>query len=145
MIYKKMKDKIYVRMDPEDELIGTVLAVCKKEGIASAIYQGIGGCKEITRLGYSRKTDAYEEQTIRGNLDMGSVLGNITTDTYGKLCHHTHTVFSCVDERDEVKVYAGHTLRAVVSYAAEIVIQPVEEGMISRVVDPENGAQIWKF
>ena len=36
---------IIIRMDKGDEIISTILGICQKEQIASAIFSGIGGCK----------------------------------------------------------------------------------------------------
>ena len=44
MEYRKYGETYYVRMDRGDEIIGGIPALCQKEGIASAVFSGIGGC-----------------------------------------------------------------------------------------------------
>ena len=44
MEYAKFDKTIYIRADKGDEIIGSILSVCKKENIQSAIFSGIGGC-----------------------------------------------------------------------------------------------------
>lgn len=46
MDYRKIGDFYYLRMDRDDEIISKILEICKKEKISSAIFSGIGGCKE---------------------------------------------------------------------------------------------------
>jgi predicted DNA-binding protein with PD1-like motif len=47
MEYRKIGDNYYIRMDRGDEIISTLLAVCEKESIPSAVFSGIGGCYGI--------------------------------------------------------------------------------------------------
>lgn len=144
MEYAKIDNKIFVRMDRGEEIISTLLGICKTESIHTATFTGIGGCSEVTKLTYRPSSDSYEEHIVKSNLDVALIHGNITTDETGILCHHTHSVMSYTKENDETEILAGHTLRAVVSYAAEITLTPVN-GRITRTVNPENGAQIWHF
>lgn len=43
MDYRKFGETYYIRMDKGDEIISTILGICQKEQIASAIFSGIGG------------------------------------------------------------------------------------------------------
>ena len=45
MEYRKIGDNYYVRMDRGDEIISTLLEICEKESIPSAVFSGIGGCE----------------------------------------------------------------------------------------------------
>ena len=44
MDYRKIGSTIYIRMDRGDEVIASILDICKNEHIQSATYNGIGGC-----------------------------------------------------------------------------------------------------
>ena len=44
MDYKMYGGTVYIRMDKGDEIVSSLLGLCKAEGIASAIFIGIGGC-----------------------------------------------------------------------------------------------------
>ena len=41
MDYRKFGETYYIRMDKGDEIISTILGICQKEQIASAIFSGI--------------------------------------------------------------------------------------------------------
>ena len=45
MDYRKLGETYYIRMDKGDEIIRTILEICQKEQITSAIFSGIGGCR----------------------------------------------------------------------------------------------------
>ena len=53
MDYRNFNNTIYIRMDRGDEIIGTIIEICRKEHISSAIFSGIGGCGNS---GFRRKT-----------------------------------------------------------------------------------------
>ena len=40
MDYRKFGECYYIRMDRDDEIISTILEICKKENIRSALFQG---------------------------------------------------------------------------------------------------------
>ena len=44
MDYRKLGDTWYVRIDRGEEIVACLLTLCRREGIASATYSGIGGC-----------------------------------------------------------------------------------------------------
>ena len=46
MDFRRFDQTYYIRMDKGDEIIGTLLEICRKEKIASAVFSGIGGCSE---------------------------------------------------------------------------------------------------
>lgn len=144
MEYQKIDNKIFVRLDRGDEIISSVLGICKAEGVDSATFTGIGGCSEVLKLTHRPASDAYEEHLVKEVLDIALIHGNITVDTTGTLCHHTHSIMTYTKENNQTEILAGHTLRVIVSYAAEIMITPLSQTII-RTVDPENGAQIWHF
>ena len=144
MDYKRMGDTVYIRMDRDDEMIGGVLDVCKKERIPSATFTRIGGCGEAQIQTFMPETRSFETQTIRGMLELVSLTGNIVSDEQNELHHHTHAVFSYKDG-EQHRFAAGHMKSITVSYTAEIVLTPVIGGVIKRQYDPETGTGFWSF
>ena len=118
MDYRKYAETYYVRMDKGDEIIRCILALCRKENIASAVFSGIGGCS------------GAEIQTL--------------TDAAGNYYHHTHAVFSYKDGSRHCMA-AGHIRSITVMYTAEIELRPVIGGAIKRKYDAETGTGFWDF
>ncbi len=131
-------------MDRDDEIIGCILDVCKKEKILSATFSGIGGCGEAQVQTYLPETNTFHMQTIRGMLELISLTGNIISDENSDLYHHTHAMFSFKDGEKHC-VAAGHIKSITVSYTAEIELRPVVGGIIKRKFDPETGTGFWNF
>lgn len=83
MDHRRVGDAIYIRMDRGDEIIRCVLDVCRKEGVESATYSGIGGCGEAQIQTYIPETNTFETQTLHGMLELVSLTGNVITDEQG--------------------------------------------------------------
>lgn len=144
MEYRRFGETYYVRLDRGDEIISSILDVCRAEHIGSAIYTGIGGCGEAQIQTYLPETNEFEMQTLAGMLELVSLTGNVISDDAGELYHHTHALLS-YKEREEHRVAAGHIRSITVSYTAEIELRPVVGGVIMRQHDPETGTGFWSF
>lgn len=144
MEYRRFGETYYVRLDRGDEIISSILDVCRAEHIGSAIYTGIGGCGEAQIQTYLPETNEFEMQTLAGMLELVSLTGNVISDDAGELYHHTHALLS-YKEGEEHRVAAGHVRSITVSYTAEIDLRPVVGGVIMRQYDPETGTGFWSF
>lgn len=144
MDYRKFGECYYIRMDRDDEIISTILEICKKENIKSAIFSGIGGCKDAEIQTFIPETGSFEEQHISGMLELASLNGNVVTDKNDVYYHHTHAVFSYKDGEKHCMA-AGHMKSITVLYTAEIELRPVTGGTIKRKYDSETGTGFWDF
>ena len=144
MEYRKFEDAYYIRLDRGDEVISSILDVCKKEGIESATYSGIGGCSEAQIQTFRPETNDFETRTLTGMLELASLSGNVISDDEGSLGHHTHAVFAYKDG-DEHRVAAGHVKSTTILYTGEIELRPVVGGTIGKQYDPETGTGFWSF
>ena len=143
MDHRKFNGIIYVRIDKGEEIISELLRVCRKEGVRSAVFCGIGGCGHAELQTFIPEKGEFETETADGMLELVNITGNITTDD-GRLSHHTHAIFSYKDGAEH-KTAAGHLKAATVLYTAEIELRPVAGGAIGRKHDPETGTGFWSF
>ena len=74
MEYKKIGETYYVRMDRDDEVIEKILEVCHKESITSAVFSGIGGCKNAELQLFIPDTGCFESLTYTPLLSRKSSL-----------------------------------------------------------------------
>ena len=128
MEYAEFGGTYYVRMDKGDEIISSILDVCRKEGIVSAIFSGIGGCGASEIQTFDPENNTYETRELSGMLELASVNGSVATDESGNLCHHTHAMFA-YKEDGEHAVAGGHLKSATVLITAEIELRPVTGGV----------------
>lgn len=144
MDYRKIGETYYIRMDRDDEIIGTILAICKKEGIRSAYFTGIGGCKDAEIQIFIPEKGGFETERIEGVLELVQITGNVVSDDEDQLYHHTHALYSYRGDHAHENV-AGHLKSTTVLYTAEIELRPVIGGVIRRKFDPETGTGFWDF
>ena len=71
MNYRKLGSTIYIRMDRGDEVISTLLDICREEGISLATYRGIGGCAAVSIQAFD---PALARSTPRRKQDVGAGL-----------------------------------------------------------------------
>ena len=89
MDYRKFGECYYIRMDRDDEIISTILEICKKENIRSATFSGIGGGAQTALAaagiklfgGVSGDADEAVEAFINKTLDYNPDV---------KFSHHEH-------------------------------------------------------
>ena len=144
MEYRKYDNTYYVRMDKGDEIISSLLDLCRRENIASAVYGGIGGCSRAQIQTFIPEKGEFETQTLEGMLELVSLNGNASANDDGEYYHHTHAVFAY--KKDGAHFVAGGHLKSVtVLYTAEIELRPVVGGAIRRKSDPETGTRFWDF
>ena len=144
MDYRKLGDAWYIRMDKGDNIVAGILDLCRREGIASATYTGIGGCQSAEIQTFIPERGEFETEALTGMLELVSLIGNVISDEAGKLYHHTHAQFAYVRDGQHC-VRAGHLKETTVLYTGEIVLRPVEGGVIRRKFNPETGTGIWDF
>ena len=143
MEYREFGGTYYARMDRGDEIIESIMAICEKEGIGSAVFTGIGGCGTAEVQTFIPEKNGFETEKLEGVLELISITGDVTLGEEG-LYHHTHAIFSFKDEEGH-KTAGGHMKSATVLYTAEIEIRPVKGGCIGRKYDPETGTGFWDF
>ena len=144
MEYKKYGDIYYVRMDRGDEIIESLLALCRREKISSCTYTGIGGCAKAEIQTYLPEEGTFETTVLEGTLELVNLIGSIISDETDQLFHHTHATFSYKTDSGH-EMAGGHMKSMLVSYTAEITLKPVEGGSIKRQYDEETGTGFWKF
>lgn len=144
MEYRKIGETYYIRMDRGDEVIGSILEVCRKESIPSAIFSGIGGCGNATLQVFIPETGGFESEDIAGMLELVALNGNVVSADDGQLYPHAHALFSFKKDGRH-GVAGGHLKATTVRYTAEIELRPTIGGSIRRKFDPETGTGFWRF
>jgi len=144
MDYRKFGDTYYVRLDRGDEIVSSLLDICQKESIPSAVFSGIGGCQQAELQVFIPATGTFETEVLKGMLELVSINGNVVRDAEGQLYHHTHALFSFKHDGQH-GMAGGHLKSTTVLYTAEIELRPTVGGAIQRKFDPETGTGFWDF
>ena len=116
---------------PED-----ILAIAKKEEIATARVEAIGGVKRLKLAYFNHISKRYEEHDFSEFLEVTGLMGNITTKD-GEPFLHIHGTFG----RKDLTTLAGHIMSAKVFPLLEVVVTPTKNRALRRF-DDELGLNV---
>ena len=140
MEYRKYGNDYVIRFQKGEELLGTLRGLCEKEGIRLGSVSGLGAVGEVTLGLFDTQKKKYESAEFKGDFEIGSCVGNISTQE-GNIYLHLHMMVA-----DPVKgiIAGGHLNRAVFSLTGEFFIHAID-GTVERQFDPEIGLNLFKF
>jgi hypothetical protein len=111
------RDLIVARLAIGDEIVESLRSLAKKEEIPAAAVTGLGAISEVTLALYDRMTRSYVETHLTEELEVASMVGNISW-LGDEPVVHLHGVVS----RRDATTAAGHIMRAVVSVTLELML-----------------------
>lgn len=125
---KKIGADILVRLDPGEDIVETMVALARKEGITAASISGIGATDDFTVGIFDMEKGQYNEVRFanKGNYEITGLIGNFTTMD-AKEYLHLHMM--CAGPGGEI--VGGHLLKANISLTAEIFVH-VMDGTVDR-------------
>ena len=130
MEYKNIDSQhILVRLDPNDEIVTSLMQVAKEENIGLAMVQGLGAVKKVVMGVYNVPEQHYKANTLEGAFEMLSL---------------TYSHFHIAVGDEQGAAHGGHLNEAIISATAEIVITKLA-GSVDRRKSEETGLNIWKF
>jgi predicted DNA-binding protein with PD1-like motif len=106
-----------LRLDPGEEIVGTLRAFAGAEGLRGGFISGVGAVGE-TELGFFvRGTGEYVRRTFTGEHEIGVLTGNLS-ELEGEPFPHCHIVIA----GDDFVAHTGHLFRGVVTVTCEVQI-----------------------
>ena len=144
MEYRKYGACYYIRMDRGDEIVSAIEDVCRREGLRSATFSGIGGCSNAEIQVFNPAEGAFNTERVESLLELVSLTGNVISCDDGSLSHHVHALFAYQEDGSQ-RIIAGHLKATTVLYTAEIELRPVMGGAIGAELNVETGTNFWAF
>jgi predicted DNA-binding protein with PD1-like motif len=139
MDYRRTPNRVIVRLDPGDEVVATLKAICQKEDIRLGTIQAIGAVNEVQIGLFQTATKQYHSNTYRGDFEICSLMGTVSTMA-GETYLHLHISIGDIENN----VRGGHLSAATVSATGEAVIQ-ILDGEVDREFSETIGLNIFKF
>ncbi len=139
MDYRRMKDKIVLRIDRGEEVVQVITELCEKEKIGLASIVGLGAAERCVMGLYDVEAQEFNRTELNMPLEVTSIVGNITNKD-GAVYQHTH--ITVADSTG--KAYGGHLKECVISGTAEIFIDVIE-GSVGRKLDDITGTGLQLF
>lgn len=133
---KRIKDGHFIRLVPGEDVLESLIRFVEEHGIQAGTISGIGAADKV-RCGYYRVEDkGYPEETFEGDLEILSLMGNISWLDGEPVCH-VHIIFS--DE--QMRAHGGHLFEAVISATCEIHINVLDQ-RLERKPDAGTGLNL---
>ena len=102
-------------------------------------HEEIGAIGELTLRFFNPKTKAYEDKTFCEQMEISSLIGNISTEDE-KAYLHLHITAG----RSDYSALTGHLLAAILNGAGEFVVEDYRES-IERAYNPELGLHCYNL
>lgn len=140
MEYKRLGEKIIVRLDKGEDVIESIKSVCMREKVGAGSVLGIGALKNIELRYFDPETKKYHDWRLGdASYEAAPLAGNVSF-LNGETYLHLHASVSGPD----FKAWAGHLKSAMVSATFEVVIG-LAEGKIERKFSEEIGLNLLDF
>ena len=139
MNFKRFGNKVVVRIDRGEEIVGTLKQLCKNLDIKLGTITGIGAVDKATIGLFDVKTKKYHSKELRGDHEIAPLFGNVSM-MGGEIYIHLHANLA----NAEHKSFGGHLNSAFVSATFEGVIDIID-GKIDREFDETVGLNLIKI
>lgn len=139
MDYKRVNDKIIVRIDRGEEVLSTLTKLAEAEHIEAATAYGLGACDRIEVGLYSVAEKIYHKNIFEEEMEISSLIGSFSRKD-GAPYLHFH--INCA--RKDSSVVGGHLNECRISGTCELRID-LFDAPIGRQYDNETGLNIYKF
>jgi len=133
MKIRKMNDTVLIRLDKGDEVVASVLEVCRTHGITAGYVTGLGAAAEARVALLDPALGQYVDDTFTGPMEISSLVGNVGVMD-GEPYAHLH--INLADTH--LHVVGGHLKSAVISITGELFLR-ILDGEIDHAFNPQLG------
>ncbi|GIW65930.1 MAG: hypothetical protein KatS3mg094_449 [Candidatus Parcubacteria bacterium] len=117
MIIKKLNQNQFIlRIEPNEELFSSLLKFAEEYKIKSGFFYGIGASKKCSIGRYNEKKKDYDWFEIKKQMEIGSLIGNLTL----KENHHYLHIHATLGDKN-LKAISGHLKKIIVFPTCEII------------------------
>jgi hypothetical protein len=122
-----------VRIDTGEEIIATLQAFARDQGVRAGLISGIGAAGEVELGFFVRSTREYIRKRYEGEFEIGSLTGNFS-ELDGEPFPHCHVVIA----GEDLVAHTGHLFRGVVTVTCEVQVVSDPDPLL-RVRDTRRG------
>ena len=128
----KTKRIIVGKIEPNEDLIDSIITLVKKSDIKAGLINCIGALKKFTIGFYDINSKNYKMKTFEENVELISCIGNISYREDEPIIH-LHVTLG----RSDYSVIGGHLSQpSIISVTGEVKILEFEQGLY-RTNDPQ--------
>jgi len=129
-----------VRLENDKDLLDQIKEVARKLNIKAGFFFGIGSFKELHIAYYNQKKKTYEENTFTEELEMTSLIGNISMSDNDIFvhCHITAGERNCM-------IVGGHLLYRSKIFVGELFLIELSGEELIRTPDEITGLKLFSI
>tara|TARA_Y100001970_G_scaffold50742_1_gene64220 strand:+ start:35019 stop:35453 length:435 start_codon:yes stop_codon:yes gene_type:complete len=139
MKYRLENKKVLVVLEKGEEIFESLYEIIKKLDIKFGWINGIGAASNIILGAYPSSTKEYIKKKFKGEFELASIMGNITTKEDNPFIHIHATISD-----EECNAFAGHLFTATVSVTCEIILNISNKSIVRKECN-EVGLYLWDF
>ncbi len=139
MEYRKYGDTYIARIDRGEEILESLTALCRKEGIRLAAVQAIGAVDHAVVGLYDVTEQAFLTKEFDEPMEIASLVGTVTRTGNAP---HLHLHVTLCDR--ELRTHGGHASALRVSVTCEAVLRTLP-GVVDHQRDEETGLSVFRF
>ena len=113
MDYRKFEQGYVLRLDPGEEIVGSLTRLVEQEGIQLASVSALGAANDVTIGIFNTVEKKYYSQRYQGDYEISALVGNVTRKEGEPYLHLHITIGNPVTGQ----VHAGHLSSATISAA----------------------------
>ena len=139
MEYRRFGDTYVVRMDPGEEIVSGVIALCQREDVRLASVEAIGAVDHAVVGIYDTVNGRFQERAFDEPMEISALSGNVTRRD-GQVHAHLHATLCDGEQR----AFGGHAIELRISVTCEMFIRALP-GEVGRRVDADTGLTTFMF
>ena len=140
MEYRKFAQGYVLRLDPGEEIAGSLTRLVEEEGVQLASVSALGAANDVTIGIFNTVEKQYYSHRYQGDYEIAALVGNVTQKDGEPYLHLHITIGNPVTG----EVHAGHLSSATISATLELFLQ-VWDGQVGRKFSDAVGLNLLEF
>ena len=139
MEFRRFENTYVIRMDRGEEVVATLTALCRQEGIRLASVEAIGAVDRAVVGLYDVGEKVYHRKEFTEPMELTGLLGTVT-EKDAEPYLHLHATFCDAN----MQAHGGHVNELYISATCEMVLRLLP-GQVGRRPDDVTGLNLFAF
>ena len=139
MEYRKFGDTYVVRIDRGEEILASLMALCRKEDIRLAQVDALGAVDHAIVSVYDVPTKTFFRKEFNEAMEISNLCGTVSRKD-GEVYIHLHATLCDTN----LAAHGGHANELRISATCEMVVRTIP-GEVGRQLDENIGLNLFKF
>lgn len=130
---------LIIKLDPGDEIIGSLETICREHNWVNASVTGLGSVENPTLAHYRIDNKKFTQKSLSGIFEITSLIGNVALFEDRPLAHAHVTLAD-----DQMQAFGGHLVDGHCSASCELIVTKLDS-RFEKSFDPDVGLKTWNL